>query len=63
MTPSEIRDIAIKRFNEMAPTKYNKGQREHGGILTDRDVWADMEQEVIDMWFYIQAAKIKLNKH
>lgn len=61
-TPEMIRDEALKRFQERAKDKYDAGQKEHGGIITDRILVDELENEVIDLWFYVQALKLKLSK-
>ena len=58
-TPNGIRDFALKRFAEAAQTKYDAGQLEHGGLITDRKLFDELEAEIIDMWFYMQAIRIK----
>ena len=60
--PNEIRDIALERFQKAAKSKYDKGQKEHGGLITDRILVDELENEVIDLWFYVQALKLKLSK-
>lgn len=59
-TPDDIRDWAMERFGAIAPKKYDKGQKEHGGVITERDSLAEIESEVVDLWFYIQSLRIKL---
>ena len=57
-TPDQIRDDAMKAFNEMAPKKYDHGQNEHGGLLDERkDILADCRDETIDLWFYLESAR------
>ena len=58
-TPNGIRDFALKRFEEAAKAKYDAGQEEHGGLITDRKLFAELEAEIIDQWFYLQAIRIK----
>jgi|3_EtaG_2_1085321.scaffolds.fasta_scaffold420746_1 hypothetical protein len=58
-TPSEIRDAAIERFDSVAASKFDAGQKEHGGNLDLRVQWEDLEYEVMDLWFYIQSMKRK----
>ena len=58
-TPNGIRDFALKRFSEAAKQKYDAGQLEHGGLITDRKLFDELEAEIIDMWFYMQAIRIK----
>lgn len=59
LTPETIKQFALARWNELAPEKFDKGQAEHGGLLTNRDCIAEMEKEVIDFWFYLQAFRQK----
>lgn len=61
-TPESIRDYALERFQILAKAKYDKGQSEHGGILTDRECLDELEAEIIDFWFYLQGAKMKLKQ-
>lgn len=61
MTPDTIRDTAMRRFNQLAPAKYDRGQAEHGGLITDRDLLVEIEQEIVDLWFYVQAMRQKLD--
>ena len=62
-TPNQIRDEAIKCFNQMAPAKYNAGQKEHGGLLDNReDIIADLRGEAIDFWFYVETAARQLEE-
>ena len=63
MTPEEIKGRALARFAQLAPKKYDRGQQEHQGILTNRrGLLNDMEEEIIDLWFYLQAFKMKLEE-
>lgn len=55
-----IRDFSLFRFQELAKAKYDKGQAEHGGIITDRCLVDELENEIIDLWFYVSALKLKL---
>lgn len=59
-TPEDIRDSAIDRFNSIAPPKFDLGQKEHGGDLDASVQWEDLEYEVMDLWFYIQSMKRKV---
>ena len=58
-TPDEIRNTAIKRFEDISETKFNRGQREHGGSLDENVTLEDIEDEIIDMWFYTQSLRMK----
>ena len=56
-----IRDEALDGFMSKASRKYDAGQKEHGGLITERVTLGDLEDEIIDLWFYLQALKEKLN--
>lgn len=58
-TPDEIRDTAIQDFTLKAYAKFNCGQDEHGGNLDKRVRFRDIEDEIIDLWFYVQSMKAK----
>tara|TARA_B100000214_G_scaffold828_1_gene619 strand:- start:122 stop:385 length:264 start_codon:yes stop_codon:yes gene_type:complete len=61
-TPDQIRDEAIHLFTVKAYTKFNCGQDEHGGNLDIRVKFKDIEDEIIDMWFYVQSTKTKYQR-
>lgn len=64
MTPEQERSMgdALARFREKAESKYRAGQAEHGGNLWDRSqILDEIENEVIDQWFYVQVLRQKLN--
>jgi len=54
-TPDEIRDDAMKVFNQMAPAKYDDGQARQE-ITNNLDKHPDLTQakreEIMDLWFY-----------
>ena len=58
-TPEGIRDQAIDRFNQLAGPKYDAGQLEHGGLLSETVTPEKMEEEGIDVFMYAQAWRIK----
>tara|TARA_Y100001973_G_C5142438_1_gene303664 strand:- start:508 stop:810 length:303 start_codon:yes stop_codon:yes gene_type:complete len=58
-TPDEIRDEAIQDFTLKAYAKFNCGQDEHGGNLDKRVRFRDIEDEIIDLWFYVQSMRTK----
>ena len=62
LTPEEIVKRSVDRFNELATAKYMAGQDEHGGCLVDKVDFTDLESEVLDLWHYLQAMKIRLGK-
>ena len=61
-TPDGIRDFALDRFMRAGKAKYDAGQAEHGGLITDRKLFEELEAEIIDQWFYLQAIRIKHNE-
>ena len=58
-TPNQIRDLGLKYFAKYAREKYDKGQAEHQGILTDRDHLDEIMAEAVDLFWYAFAAKLK----
>ena len=62
LTPEEIAKRSVDRFNELATAKYMAGQNEHGGCLVNKVCLAHMEEEVLDLWHYLQALKIRLGE-
>jgi len=62
LTPDEIREASMARFNEIAPKKFDDGVKEHKTVLTEVVTVDDLEAECIDMWHYIQALKMKKNR-
>lgn len=58
-TPNQIRDLGLKYFAKYAREKYDKGQAEHQGILTDRDHLDEIMAEAVDLFWYAYAAKLK----
>ncbi len=61
-TPESIKNFALKRWDALAAKKYDDGQARHGGLITQRDSLADLEEEIIDAWFYVQALRIKIGR-
>ena len=64
ITTSEgIRDQAMERLNLIAPAKYDAGQLQHGGLLSETVTPEKMEEEGIDVFMYAQAWRIKEEKY
>jgi len=61
-----LRDEAIARFTEKATSKFNAGIQEHnpngGNDLEDRATFADLEDEIIDLWYYVQGLKRRIHR-
>ena len=62
LAPEEIAKRSVDRFNELATAKYMAGQAEHGGNLVNKVRLENAEEEIIDLWFYIQALRLRLGK-
>ena len=62
LTPEEIAKRSVDRFNELATAKFMAGQDEHGDCLGDKVRLEDAEQEILDLWHYIQALRLRLGK-
>jgi len=58
-TPDKARDDALQYFMEVAGDKFDAGQKEHGGSLDERVSEVDIENEIIDLWFYVQSLSEK----
>ena len=56
---ADVRDFSIAYFTKVAKEKYDKGQKEHGGLIWNRDNLQDLFDESIDVWFYTIAAIIR----
>lgn len=59
---NRIKQDALDAFVSKAFDKYDAGQREHGGLITDRVCLEDLEDEIIDLWFYLHALRVKLGR-
>ena len=62
LTPEEIAKKSVDRFNKLATVKFMAGQAEHGGNLVNKVRLENAEEEIIDLWFYIQALRLRLGK-
>jgi len=64
-TPDEIRDDAMKVFNQMAPAKYDDGQARQE-ITSNLDKHPDLIQakreEIMDLWFYNESQARELDE-
>ena len=58
-TETEIREVGISRFKFLARDKYDRGQKEHGGLLDDTVTIEKLEEEAIDLWFYAQSLRVR----
>jgi len=69
MTDQEIRDAALREFKILAPRKFNAGIAEHNPdgtkgmwLMTSGQLVDSAEEEVIDLWHYIQVLKAKIKE-
>jgi hypothetical protein len=61
LPPEEIAKQSVDRFKALATAKYMAGQEEHGGCLVDKVRLAHLEEEIIDLWHYVYALRLRLN--
>ena len=61
LSADDIREMAVARFDKIAREKYDKGQAEHKGLITDpeRDLLDEIEAEAIDLYFYAFALRLR----
>ena len=59
ITSDKIKQRSLNTFLNEASTKFDKGQQEHGGLLTDRDCFMEMRAEIVDLWHYYVAEEIR----
>jgi hypothetical protein len=64
-TPNEIRDSAVRCFNQLAPEKYDVGQA--NSEVTDNldqhpDLVGALREELIDGWFYLGSLAAQLDE-
>ena len=60
LPPEEIAKQSVDRFKALATAKYMSGQEEHGGCLVDKVKLAHLEEEIIDLWHYVYALRLRL---
>ena len=58
--PEEIARQSVERFRALATAKYMAGQKEHGRCLVDKVKLAHLEEEIIDLWHYVYALRLRL---
>ena len=51
---------SVERFRELASAKYMAGQEEHGGDLVQKVKLEHLEEEIIDLWHYVYALRLRL---
>ena len=60
LPPEEIAKQSVDRFKALATAKYMAGQEEHGGCLVDKVKLVHLEEEIIDLWHYEYASRLRL---
>ena len=60
LPPEEIAKQSVDRFKALATAKYMAGQEEQGGCLVDKVRLAHLEEEIIDLWHYVYALRLRL---
>ena len=64
-TPTQIRDDAVRCFNQLAPSKYDDGQRRKevtDNLDTHPDLVNAIREELIDGWFYVNSLAEQMDK-
>ena len=63
-TPSEIRDSAVRCFNQLAPAKYDIGQAKSevtNNLDNHPDLIGALREELLDAWFYLGSLQQQLD--
>jgi hypothetical protein len=64
-TPTQIRDDAVRCFNQLAPAKYDDGQRRKE-VTSNLDKHPDLinaiREELLDGWFYVGSLAAQLDE-
>ena len=64
-TPDQIRDDAIRCFNQMAPAKYDDGQARKevtGNLDKHPDLGGAIREELCDAWFYNESREREIDE-
>lgn len=63
-TPNEIRDSAVRCFNQLAPAKYDIGQAKSevtNNLDNHPDLIGALREELLDAWFYLGSLQQQLD--
>ena len=63
LTPEEIVRQSVDRFRALASAKYMAGQEELGGDLVQKVKLEHLEEEIIDLWHYVYALRLRLKDY
>ena len=64
-TPTQIRDDAVRCFNQLAPAKYDDGQRRKevtSNLDTHPDLVGAIREELMDGWFYLNSLAAQIDE-
>ena len=64
-TPDQIRNHAVKAFNQLAPTKYDIGQAKAevtNNLDQHPDLIGALREELMDGWFYLESLREQMDK-
>ena len=62
-TPNQIRDSAVRCFNQLAPAKYDEGQEKAGTNLDEHpDLVGAIREELMDGWFYLNSLATQMDE-
>lgn len=53
---------SLTKFVDAATSKFIAGQKEHGGMFWERPLFKELEDELIDAWFYKDGIRKKLDE-
>jgi len=62
LPPEEIARQSVERFRALGVPKYLAGQKEHGGDLPQKVRLEHLEEEIIDLWHYVYALRLRLKE-
>ena len=62
LPPEEIARQSVERFRALGVPKYLAGQKEHGGDLVQKVKLEHLEEEIIDLWHYVYALRLRLKE-
>ena len=56
----EIARQSVERFRALVSANYMAGQEEHDGDLVQKVKLEHLEEEIIDLWHYVYALRLRL---
>ena len=64
-TPDQIRDHAVRAFNQLAPTTYDIGQAKSevtNNLYQHPDQIGALREELLDGWFYLESLRQQVDE-